>query len=99
VRSFEAGSLLDSVTMLGSAECGSQQSKWLSGATGMDAVASPRDCGSTESTAGFWPKPRPRPCDGVTIRHQYGDETASRGQNPGAAASMLRLPAGRKVTG
>jgi hypothetical protein len=32
VRSFEAGSLLDSVTKLWSAECGSQQSKWLSGA-------------------------------------------------------------------
>jgi hypothetical protein len=35
----------------------------------------------------------------VTINHQHGDETASRGQNPGAAASMLQLPAGRKVTG
>ena len=65
----------------------------------MEAVASPHDCDSTESTAGFWSERRLRPCDGVTINHQYGDETASRGQNPGAAALMLRLPAGRKVTG
>jgi hypothetical protein len=67
VQSFQAGALPASVTILSSADGGSAQSVRLPCEARMEAVQSPRDGGSTESTVGLWLESKTLPGDGATV--------------------------------